>query len=688
MIEGMAGDGEQKWTRRGFLKGLGALALGTLAGCERAQKYAIQPEKSPEWMLPSESTTFATCMPWANGALPLLAVCCEGLPISLQANPAYTAQMGLSAFAQASLLDLYSPARPAAPTLGGKPMPWQGMRSSFRAWARAMRTGRRTAFLFPAGYSAVRQAQIHALMAEMPAVTCYAYDPVAEPRSELFEPLATMQKTALGEARAFETGCGTLAELTAALSETELLFIFTPADPAAQNSAFAEALAASSAETVRFSHNPPDETAARSLYTVPLTHYLEEWGAEADPFGNLCLRQPILYPATPAVSELEALHALLHDGELPPETREDAEISLSWIRQVCPDYAEALKTGYCAGRAPLPRPLPPAAEPKPYLHPWFVDGRFLHNAWLRETYDPVSGAAGAPAVYLPGIPEEKTFAVRIGGRILPAQRIPGLAAPCLPYLPGVTPDAEIQPLPPEDSPYPSSPLHPLPPPRAHEAQALSGDTPRWGMLIDLSACVGCGACTLACRAENNIPTVGADEQRRGRDLQWIHIKRYTHTNETGQKTLHFVPSACRQCEQAPCEAVCPVNATVHTDDGLNAMVYPRCWGTRYCAAACPYHARSFNYRDYAHKAHASSALPPNPHVTVRSRGVMEKCTYCVQRIQAAKRNKDTEPPITACQQACPRGAIRLIDRVRTPIPPRATARFDIPGTHPASIYLE
>ena len=676
-----------QWTRRSFLKGLGALALGTLAACERAQRYAVQPESIPEWLPPGESACYASCMPWANGAIPLLAVCYEGLPVSLQPNPAYTAQAGLPAFVQASLLDLYSPERPTAPTLGGSPLPWQGMRGNFRAWARAIRAGRRTAFLFPAGYSAVREAQIKALQA-LPAVSCFTYDPVAEPHGMLSEPLATMQQAALGKALAFSTTCGSLEKLTAQLPEVDLLFIFTPADPAALNAAFAEALEKSSAETVRFSHRPADETATRCLYTVPLTHYLEEWGAEADAHGNLCLRQPVLFPAVPAVSELEALHALLHDGELPPEKRKDADISLTWMKQVCPDYAKALKIGFLADEASTPSPLAPLPGPTPYLHPWYVDGRYLHNAWLKETYDPISGAAGAPAVYLPGEIEEKAFAVRVGRYVLPAQRIPGLTAPCIPLLPGITQETEVQLLPPGENPYPVHPLRPLPPQRALEPPTTGGSSPRWGMIIDLSLCVGCGACTLACRAENNIPLVGAEEQRCGRDIQWLRIDRYISTNQDGEKKLHFVPAACRQCGQAPCEAVCPVNATVHTDDGLNAMVYPRCWGTRYCAAACPYHARSFNFHDYARSAQTATALPPNPQVTVRSRGVMEKCTYCVQRIQAAKRRKDGSEPIPACQQACPKGAIRLVDWAHTPLPPRTSGRFDTPGTQPATIYQE
>ena len=677
----MADRAQTRFSRRSFLKGLGALALGALPACRRAQEFAVQPDEAPEWALPGECTCYATSMPWAAGAYPLLAVCYDGVPVALQAHPRYTARAGLPAHVQASLLDLYSPERPAAPTLGGREVPWSGVRHSLRAWARALRQGRRTAFLFPAGYSAVRDAQIRELAA-LPAVACYTYDPLTQSRYPLFEPLASMQREALGDAVAYSSPCGTLAELAAQLPEVELLFIFTPADPAALDAGFAAALAGCTAESVRFSPRPADATGKLCLYTVPQTHYLEEWGAEADAFGHLCLRQPITQPLVPALAEADVLHALLHDGELPPGGVSAHAGVPSWLEQVCPEVREQLKLGFIPQAAPLPRALPPADAPTPYLHPLFADGRFLHNAWLREAYDPLCGAAGAPAVYLPPpVAGDAPAAVRLGPHTLPAGCVAGLSAPCLPMLPGVAAGDTPSPL--ADSPFPTRQARPLPAASAPPELRTSNAEAQWGLVIDYTLCIGCNACTIACRAENNIPIVGAEEQRKGRDLQWLRIDRYT----AGSR-LYFVPSACRQCGNAPCEAVCPVNATVHTSDGLNAMVYPRCWGTRYCAAACPYHARTFNYYDYARTAHSATALPPNPQVTVRSRGIMEKCTCCTQRIRAAKLAGSATPPQTACQQACPRGAIRLINRAVTPLPPHLTARFDTPGTYPATLYTE
>jgi molybdopterin-containing oxidoreductase family iron-sulfur binding subunit len=207
--------------------------------------------------------------------------------------------------------------------------------------------------------------------------------------------------------------------------------------------------------------------------------------------------------------------------------------------------------------------------------------------------------------------------------------------------------------------------------------------PQWGMSIDLSKCTGCNACVIACQSENNVPIVGREQVLNSREMHWLRIDRYFQGDEDNADVVQQ-PVACMHCETAPCEQVCPVAATVHTEDGINAMAYNRCIGTRYCANNCPFKVRRFNYFNYnedvgvgygidAYPSTIESAsrklqaLVLNPEVTVRGRGVMEKCTYCIQRVEAARitARKEGGRPIadgdvvTACQSACPTRAIEF-----------------------------
>ncbi|MGZ3183675.1 MAG: 4Fe-4S dicluster domain-containing protein [Telluria sp.] len=473
-----------------------------------------------------------------------------------------------------------------------------------------------------------------------------------------------------------------------------------------------------------------DETGRRTTWHLPLAHAYEQWGDARAADGSVCIVQPLVAPLYGGRAQSEVL-ALLLDSAAPRNAQamvrsawprlDDAGWREALRSGVVPASIPAPLS--LAARAPAVPVFPRAGLALVFRPDPATDaGEFANNAWLQElprplsqlTWDnalllgPATAArqglstgdlvqldAGGRSVQAPVLVQashaEDTLTLPLGyGRTAAgavgdgvgfnayAVRTLAATAPRLRKLGarhdfafrqqemsehgrGLVKLADVRQFRAEPNFATGSARARVPDQSMYPPYAYPDY--KWGMAIDLNACIGCGACTVACQAENNIPVVGKQQVQAGRAMHWIRVDRY----EDGGRQ-RFQPVPCMHCEDAPCEEVCPVGATVHDDEGLNVQVYNRCVGTRFCSNNCPYKVRRFNFLEYAGRMPDTENAQRNPEVTVRRRGVMEKCSYCLQRITRARIEAEKQgrriadgEVVTACQAVCPTQAIAFGD---------------------------
>jgi MoCo/4Fe-4S cofactor protein with predicted Tat translocation signal len=508
-----------------------------------------------------------------------------------------------------------------------------------------------------------------------------------------------------------------------------------------------------------------DETGELCEWQLPLTHALESWGDARAIDGTATIIQPVISPFydVRTVHQVVAMMSGQLDPAAEAIVRETWRSRLPGDFETA--WRQSLRDGFVrdtAAEAVLVRPdpaeiVPPFADdgldivfrPDPTV--W--DGQFANIGWLQELPKPLTTLTWGNVIAVsPALAKRIDVAngdhvkvtIRERSTVGPAWIAPGQADNTVAlYLgygrmragrvgDGIGYDAyAIRPV---DQPWLTkgtlhkvgtaevlavtqlhhrmdgfdfvrevSVEHPaLQPPPAQPSlyPARASSKNAWGMVIDLDSCIGCNACVVACTAENNVPVVGKDQVKIGREMHWLRIARY-FTGEIEAPRSFFQPVPCMHCEDAPCEMGCPVDATTHSPEGVNQMVYNRCIGTRTCSSYCPYKVRRFNFYDYRNAPDSPEQAAHNPDVTLRSRGVMEKCTYCTQRIEAAHvaADKENRPlregdVVTACQSACPTRAIVFgdindpdseVSRLRRD--GRHYALLEEQGTRPRTTYL-
>lgn len=503
----------------------------------------------------------------------------------------------------------------------------------------------------------------------------------------------------------------------------------------------------------------PDETAQACDWHLPLSHVFEQWSDALAHDGSACIVQPTIAP----LYDTRSLHELMAMLAADDVREGHAIVRRTWQPHLGGDFEagwrEALRKGVIDASAPAGvafRPVSAPAKAAPsglvaYFPPdaCVHDGRFANNAWLQElprtftkhtwdnaafigprtaqhrgleSGDVVRISADAHYIEAPvwvlGAHAEGVVTLPLGyGRTRAGRVGNGVGFNAYPLMPagGETLAVDMQRTgrkhqfavtqhtldPSGREPARSVVIGERVDPEPERASLYPQWTypdHAWAMTIDLDACIGCNACTIACQAENNIPTVGKEEVARGREMHWIRVDNY---DSPQLANTIFQPLPCMHCENAPCELVCPVGATMHDSEGVNVQVYNRCIGTRFCSNNCPYKVRRFNFLQFTDQTTESLKGQRNPNVTVRQRGVMEKCNYCLQRIARARQQAQrTGVPladgdvVTACQAVCPTHAIHFgdlkdanSDIVKLRASPRHYTLLGELNTRPRTTYL-